>query len=175
MKKLCLWMTLTLALGALWPQHAAMAANQWKWFTSKEGRFQILMPRAPAKTSKPVQSAAGTLQLYTIAADSENASYIVMYVDYPEQFVKQRTAAVVLSKACANAEASTASKELSRKSMALGANPGLEVKLQSPQGTLATVRLYMVNARLYQIVCGTNAKTASTLQFGKFLDSFKLL
>ncbi len=72
--------------------------SDWILFSSKEGRFSVLMPQAPAHTEEKQKTDVGEVTLHIYSSDpGPSFSYVVMYNDFPIGFRKDRSTINVTS------------------------------------------------------------------------------
>ena len=155
---------------------ALRAEDKFKPFTSKEGKFTVLMPGAP-KEHKQVVKAAGmdiATTLYVSEIDPTRA-VIVSYNDFPAQNFNAAIADKVLDAAANGVNAKAKGTVLSTKKIALGKHPGREVQIKLPEDKgLLKVDIYLVGNRLYQILAIGPESFVRSPQLDRYYKSFKV-
>lgn len=142
-------------------------------FTSADGRFSIQFPGTPAQTSQDVTLKNGQVtKLYQFTAedDNGNASYIVMYNDYPpdaintapQNFLMQRRDRAVAKKTL-----------LSDAEISLSGVPG-RAYTASDNEWQYDMRQFLSGVRFYQLII-TTAKGHPPARRDIFMSSFKIL
>ena len=148
----------------------------WKEFSSPEGRFSVLLPGTPTKTTQKVNSDLGVITLYLFTFNQENISYNVTCSDYPESIFKIKSIDKFLDDYRDGAVAGVRGKLVSETKISLGTYPGREVIIEVNDGRiLACIRFYMVKTRLYQVSVATQKENPQLTNVTRFLESFKLL
>lgn len=164
------------ALGLSLVAASAALAQGWKPFTSKPGGFSILMPGSPRYEKRSLPSAAGQLSLnnFTASANGGATAYVVSYTDYPAAIVAKGNPEKMLAGArdgqLKNLQATTTSD----KAITMGGNPGRDVQFKNAKGFTGRCKLVLVKSRLYQVLALTTNGSATTADFSRFIDSFKL-
>ncbi len=164
------WFVLAILLGTfpiIQPGQATqpfqLAQSIWKPFSSKEGRFSVLMPGTPRESQINWDWQTGDI-VYLFTVTREEAEYMVGYVDIepptrrvdddgqssnfpdilpntPEKMTD------VLATACYSTPSDC--RLISEQSIRLGSFPGREISLRLGGGPLVRRRLYLVNRRVY--------------------------
>ncbi|MBI1832244.1 MAG: hypothetical protein HYR84_12435 [Planctomycetes bacterium] len=169
-------LTLPLILGAAQDN---LPAN-WKIHEAPEGRFAVAMPSTPIKKEQQVKTAKGELRVTVWIADGRlDSSFVVSYSDYPKADVKAGDEEKRLDQACQGAvEKSRGKLRGDEKPIKLaGKHPGREITIEKDGETIARMRVYLVENRLYQVmVLGSGPIfAAKEKDVGVFLDSFRLI
>lgn len=158
------------AVGASQAQDKA----EWKEFSSKEGRFKVLLPGKPQERKQPVGNNIEQVQ-YLI--DGGDRAYLIAYQD--DANFKNADDAVVKQALGAGRDAAVASlkgKLLSQKEFKFDKKySGLEFQIDIPDSGIYRSRIFMVKERLYQITVLGPKDVATSKEADKFLDSFKLV
>jgi hypothetical protein len=146
----------------------------WKEFTSKEGRFKVLMPGTPKQTKADAESDFGKGVLYMNVAEAGRTMYGANYGDYPAK-IKEIPIKQVFDSSRDGAVANLEGKLATEKDIKLGKHPGREIQIEVAGGKqIFRARVYLVEQRLYQVVVFGTKATAASKEADKFLDSFKL-
>ncbi|GIV97331.1 MAG: hypothetical protein KatS3mg057_1988 [Herpetosiphonaceae bacterium] len=137
------------------------------------------MPGSPEKQSQSVSTAVGPIDLHMFTLDLGTSAYMVSFSDYPAEVITAAGPDAVLDGAAGGAISNVNGTVLNEREISISGYPGREIEVQIPktaendEGT-AKARIYLVDARLYQVlVLGTKGKL-STEDADRFLNSFKL-
>jgi hypothetical protein len=165
------------ALAALALLHACLAgpakAQGWQPFTSKEGRFTVLLPATPLETSTPGDRPGGPEagRKFEVAT-----SGWFLRVSYMEAAAPPSKAAA--EKALDNAEAGglAAGKAqlLAKKGISLAGHPGREYLIKFDESSHLRVRSVLAGSRLYLLTLQGPREQATSPEADRFFESFKL-
>jgi hypothetical protein len=168
--RLCL---LTLALIMI--PALAQAQDGYKK-TSLFGKFSIVFPGEPDYSVEDVETAVGTLKMHTYLYEkSDNAAYMVAYIDYPDDMVEESDNDVLLDAALEGAlgswgiDAEKAKKEVTWHS----GHKGIFTK-ESSGDTYTAYEVILVGSRLYQVAILQYGKPIGKKELKSFYDSFEL-
>lgn len=146
-------------------------------FTSKEGKFSILLPKDPTTTSQSLDSPLGKLKMTVTVKDYDGDIYAAAYGDLPADKVKKPHANKALDGARDGAVKNSGGKLISEKKITIGKAkyPGREILVNVGDGKhWARQRIYLVNLRLYQtILVGSEISVKGKIA-EKFFQSFEL-
>jgi hypothetical protein len=157
---------------------APTPAPDWKTFCSKEGGFSILLPGTPGEVIERVGLNEYVVENHVFTGAYKPIAYQVAYFDWP-----------------AKARAATPEERLAwfhnqlfkdklqnvvgdQKIMLADHLPGHETTYKEPQSptllvdAMSTLRLYMVNERMYQVRVIAPISSALSPDLQHFLDSF---
>jgi hypothetical protein len=121
---------------------------QWPEFTSKEGRFSVLMPDKP---TEHIDDESG-IAYHRFMVDQQDSSYSISYADLPpiiasmdpDEFMNTANLLVIQA---------LDGKLLEAKSISLQGFPGKEMKVEVPSGPgYAWVRVYLVKSKQYNLL-----------------------
>jgi hypothetical protein len=151
---------------------AGAARADWKERTWAKGKCSVLMPAAPMEQ----QSGRGEIVSHLWIAVDGTTFYVVGFTTWPgfarADKARQR-------KALAGNRDSTASgkkgKVIFDKELMLGDHMGREVQVETPEGAVYRVRMYLVGDRLYQVLVQGARAAALGKEADRYLDSFKLV
>jgi pilus assembly protein CpaB len=152
-------------------------AAEWKKYTSKEGRFSILMPGEvlPLNTSDFDPKSGAQIEMHVFRASRPDVGEcVVTYMDLPDNVVREGPIQLLNDRAQSLAEGIPGSKLLdgAPKPIQLGHYEGRELHLQLSDGKIDCRRLYLVKNRLYQVAV-TGAKVDPTSKdVTKYFKSF---
>jgi hypothetical protein len=154
------------------------ARSEWREFSSRQGRFSVLMPGTPKEETEvkefPVVG-RGETHLFVLA--SESGVCVAAYLDLPG--LARQTQAFCDSfgkgflKSIGEATAKGAGgKVVKDTDISFGKDPGKEILIEAPAG-LATARAYFIKRRGYQLIIAP-AAGSDPGNVKRFLDSFKV-
>jgi hypothetical protein len=162
---------------------AVVHAESGTWINVAPGNagFTVLMP---AKPSEKVEAIEGhpDIENHTLMLETKLASYVVSYVQFPDDITDPAAIKVLLDNGREGGIASSKAELSSEKEIKLNEYFGREWAMKLPGGLLATARAYWVKRRLYQtvFVIGPHASDPPEVTklrqevATKFLDSFAL-
>jgi hypothetical protein len=161
-----------LALALSWPAAAAHAAEMWRDYTSKEGRFSVLFPGEPqikveAGGGAVVGSHEFLVQLGAIVFD-------VSYDDYVPGTLAVQSKTYILEIARDRLIKGQPVRLLADKIVQTGSNVGREVVFQDGDGYTQIFRLYVAGDRVYQTIAGGPAGTEHDPDVLRFQNSFQM-
>ena len=163
---LCLAATLLLA--------ADDATTKPADFAPKDGRFTVQMPGEPKEQTSKVNTPIGPIDVHLfISAPDPKSAYMVGYSDYPEEVVKKSDSDKILDGARDGAVRNVKGTLESEKKITMDGHPGRDYVI-STEGFRGRERIYLVNARLYQVMLLGSKEFVTGKDADKFLDSFKL-
>jgi len=149
--------------------------SEWKKFTSKKGRFTVLIPGTPEQKALPAESDFGKGVLHMNQAEAGGTMYGANYSDFPAK-IKKMPIKQLLDSSRDGAIANLKGKLAGEKDIKLGKYFGREVQIEVSGGKrLFWARVFLVEQRLYQVVIFGTKKAATSKQADRFLGSFKLI
>jgi hypothetical protein len=155
---------------------AAPAEDAFKLFTSKEGKFTVLMPGQP-KEEKSVDKAGATevtTNMFTCEVDSDRV-VLVGFSELPPASSDPANVDKVLDASAGSTERVVKGKILSLEKISLGKHPGREVQIEVPESKwIVKVHYYLVGTRLYQVYCIGPASYVRSADLDRFYKSFKV-
>jgi hypothetical protein len=153
-------------------QSAATAPMQL--FTSPEGRFSVMMPGTPVKSSEQAKLSDSTsiaIYEFSISLASDNISYLVMYNDYPAGYAEDGPQAVLARTRDGAVKNKTLNSDLE---ISLNGIPGRAFTSTDSDGFNYSVRQFLNGKRLYQLIVVSN-KGYTAAQTDEFMNSFRIL
>jgi hypothetical protein len=155
---------------------AIQHSDEWIKYTSKEGRYNVLLPAQPTVDSQEATSSSGEkFTQYKATVQSGNVVYMIGYFDYspPTEFTfdKARDGMVDAVKGTL----------LSYRSVSLGGSPGRELRLltKDPSGVeyLMLARFYDVDRRVFVIQFLTTKSDEPGVEekAARYFDSFQVV
>lgn len=170
--------------GAQQSADVGVLLERWEEFSSKAGRFSVLLPGTPKEHVRPVGAGAikGNTHIFELQL---SALYLVLYTDVPATAVE----GPALLKAVLDTSRDIIFKQygtriLEEKEITLGEFPGRYVKMEARAEVVIRMKTYVARNRVYSLILfKKEARAPSGLvrasdfdeAAAKFLDSFKLL
>lgn len=159
---------------------SSCGGTSWKKFTSQEGNFSVWMPGTPKLTTEAIDTAAGKLNLYSHEVSAGNMFYIVAYIDYPEELIKQRNPYKMLEDGRDGAINNVQGKLLNEADVPYLGHPGKEITAEATREKVPYIlkmKFFLIKNRLYQlgVVMYKDKETATQSDVKKFYNSFSLL
>lgn len=153
----------------------ALAAGQWKQFSSDQGKFSVYLPGEPKEQSQTVSTPVGPLTLHMyLVEQGVGTAYVAAYADYDEKLVQLTSKETLLDGARDGQVKSVRGKLVSEKRIFLSGHPGRELKIQVTDKLYLRSRLYLVENRLYQVLVVTHKGAIDGPDANRVLGSFKL-
>lgn len=163
--------------------------DNWKEFSSAEGRFAILVPGVPTLTTIKVETAIGTIDLHNYALATDTAFYLVSYGDFPIIPVEPEAIRKALDGGRDNMLAKGKNQKLISETEFIFNGQITREWFIHRGDFIARFRAFFIKGRLYQIAIGTpldmtfktgqpSANPQDRTDFyeataNKFFDSFK--
>ncbi len=170
--RLCLGLTLPLALGAAQPQNLLAP---WRVFTSKEGGFAVALPGSPSETKQRVRTATGHLDVYLYVVEGpDDAAYVVSYSDLPPEDVKAGAEQKRLDFAREGAIDNARGKLRSEKPITVDGFPGRDLLIETDKDLAIRMRIVVARRRLYQAMAMGTGRFIQSKDAAQFLDSLRL-
>lgn len=151
----------------------------WTQFTSVEGKFAVQLPSAPQKQQETADTPMGPMQINLFTAASENGVYVVGYAD--AEFLAKLPAdnAEVVTQVLqgtGNGLATSLKGTIAEQSeLQTSGYTGRQFKLTLPDDMRATVRVFLVKGRIYQMILLHHQSKSGAAEFGLFFPSFRVL
>ncbi len=172
--------TKALGLAALALAHCAApgrADDAWKSFTSKEGRFSVLMPGKPQQQKQAARAGEKSIEVHIFsAAPAVDRIVYVTYTDHPKADVEGKEEAFVEGTSKGNV-ATFKGKLVSDRKLTLGKgkHPGRDILVEMPDKKQQyRARIVLAGNRLYQVVAMGSAEFVKGKQADEYFESFKL-
>lgn len=146
------------------------AAGEWISYSSAAGRFGVSMTAEPRVTEQGLEIGAVKVVNNVFLGLTQFAVFGVSYADYPPNTSKSKSLLDNVRKGVIDGINGTliSSSNISHKGY-----PGREFQASSDSG-LYTSRIFLVNARLYQLVVVAVPGKVSPADVHRFLNSFDL-
>lgn len=156
---------------------AACRRSDLQEFRSAEGGFTVRMPGVPNEQTRVANSPKGRIDIHVFVVENQKeGTYMIMYADYPEIIVKQKTPDAILDEARDGTVASAGGRLLAEEILSFGKWPGREmnVEIAGGRGKMRT-RMCLAGRRIYQFGWTGPSERAFSKTVENFLDSFKLI
>ena len=156
---------------------SARADDPWKEYTSRAGKFKVLLPGTPKVQEINEKAGDGSdvkITNYRTQA-AGGLTVIVATSDFAEQYAKV-PADKILDNAREGALTRSRGTLVREKKLRLGDHPGREYVIRFPkeQGVIRA-RAYLVGARQYSLlVAGKDEKAVTSREANAFMESLKL-
>ena len=152
--------------------------SKWGVFTSKTGRFSVLMPSTPKYLRQTQKTQIGPIELqsFVAAIPQQDVAYRVAYSDFPYSYGRKDNAQQIFDGIRENTLKVTRSNLRSERNISLNGSPGREIQFGSGVQT-TTDRMYLVDGRLYQVIVQTTTVKEKYIpgSIAGFLNSFRVL
>lgn len=146
-------------------------------FASKDGKFTVTVPAKPTEKTNKVKIGAGEVEVHLFTVDQKDRAYIVSYTDYPPGRLDPDAEKVLAGVIDGNAK-SLKGKVVADEKITIGKKkyPGHEIKIEfgGEKKSLYRARVYLVGARLYQVVALGPDEFAKSKAVDDYLKSFVL-
>lgn len=172
--------TLTAALVLVSSAALAQAAAPPTWAPVDGPTFTAEMPGTASVKEGTEQTAAGPVKTTTWGVQTNGAFFAISIADYPPGMMANAVPSKVLEGARDGAMANvggTVEKDIGvflDSGIPKKKYPGREFDGSTKSGLKLAARLYLVDDRLYQLICVTPKAGFNAADFKRFADSFKL-
>lgn len=174
-------MRIVMTVAALAVSLNSATAAEWQMVSSKAGNFRVKMPGKPQNFSRKLNTKVGETEMhfYLATANNGKTAYLVMYNDYPSEFVAKADPKKVVEGAVKGSIRGRNGKVMMEKVITIDGYPGKMVVFEFKQGSLnmtAIARVYLVKNRLYQVLLMTETSVKPSAEdIDKYLTSFARL
>ncbi len=138
-------------------------------FTSQEGRFRVEVPGQPVFGSNQINTAVGTITVYSYSVSSNGCEYAILYNDYPS--VPSNPSAVIDA---VGKSYLAGSQLIKQANLTLNGNPGHGYLFERGGYRYASA-VYLVGSRLYQVMFQSPKSTSEPPELGRYFESFQIL
>ena len=143
-------------------------------FTSSDGHFSISFPVTPTQTSKSVAlQGSDSTTLYEFVAGDENVSYMVMYSDYPSQYIGDDAQTFLQGRRDGSLQA-VSGTIATDEAINLNGVPGRAFTFTDANGVSYSVHDFLDGQRFYQVIVAVSKGSSADHQ-DEFINSFKIL
>lgn len=159
------------------PPKGPAAPLAWKEFTSSEGGFAVDMPGEPRNIQQAHKTPAGEIKINIFAVSrSPDETFMVMYSDYPAEFLSKVSAEAIYQGAKAGVTAMLPGSKVTRDgAITLAGQSGRELYVEVPGKGQVRNQHVLVKNRMYQVVVTGSGEFLSSPEVTRFFSSFKLL
>lgn len=170
------YLAVFLFLGITWFNAlTTISPEDWKEFSSEEGRFSILMPGTPEEEQGDVGGARQRdVKMFSVQRKLQQQGFMVSYSDLPGVDPEGGAEVKILDSVSKNALQASKGKLIREKTITLDGIPGQELEIQVPDNGFIITRQYLFQTRLYQITLTSLAGRPDPAVVAKFFDSFKI-
>src|SRR5262249_5784951 len=147
--------------------------SKWTPYTSKEGKFTILLPGTPKEQTQEAKTAAGTSKIHTlIAVVSVDEHYVVVFNAVP---AAKTIGSEKLLDSARDGRSKSFGNVAGEKRVRVGkANfGGREVQFEAKNGKSTRARYFLVDETLFQVIATGKDEFVKGDEVTKFLQSFK--
>ncbi len=151
--------------------------SNWKKYKSNNGNYSILFPVNPTEETTTMNTAYGYVDNYSAKANADGIYYSVVFNELPSSYLSETTADGILDLSRSQMVDSVSGTLLSEKIISIDNYPGRELRVKFSSGSesgIITVRVYVVEYRIYRIVVSTTEDDQFNNSINKFLNSFTL-
>ncbi|HEU4510606.1 MAG TPA: hypothetical protein VFR78_20410 [Pyrinomonadaceae bacterium] len=140
-------------------------------FTSKPGRFSVLLPGIPTEQIETKQSDQGPYTTYLYILKEQGNGFVIGFVDYDPSFNFNRQLELEMNrdKFIQNQKA----KLLQSREIKIDGYLAIEFTAETPEQTFRS-RVYMVGRRPYQIIISSPKGLDDSANVNRFFNSFKV-
>jgi hypothetical protein len=162
------------------PTPVKLVQPKWKLFNAPDGRFTILMPGTPNRSTQYQKTYMGeiNLEIFVAQPPKQEVAYVVAYNDFPYSYGQMTNPQTVLNNARDLALKTTKSNLISQHNIrSSNGHPGKEIEYVNSGGKVTKTRMYVAEGRLYQVMAITSKKQHKTLAktIMGYLNSFHVV
>lgn len=153
------------------PATTAISEAGWSMFTSKPGRFSVLLPGTPTEQIETKQSDQGPYTTYLYILKEQANGFLIGFVDYDPSFNFNRQLELEMNrdKFIQNQKA----KLLESREIRIDGFLAIEFTAETPDQVFRS-RVYMVGRRPYQIIISSPKGLDDSANVNRFFNSFKV-
>jgi len=148
--------------------------KEFRPYHSEEGRFSVLFPGEPESKTEQVETPAGTLEFVMHSAGSKKTGFVVAYVDYSHEVMKNADAKKMLDGARDGAVRNVNGRLEKEKVLDFHGKPGRELEIIVPKKAIIKARLILIGNRLYQMMAISQSSGILEEKTPEFFDSFRV-
>jgi hypothetical protein len=153
------------------------STNDWKAFTSEEGRFSILSPTALKHETQSFETATGAVPVEIFSAVQEGPDkrvYVVEFLDLPKAPPTAADNRQFLARTLQVEAKRTGSRVSESRWNDLYGLPACEARLDLPSGAVMRVRIIISGRRVYQLSGVAPKDDALARDTVTFIESFRI-
>lgn len=144
----------------------------FKEFRSVEGRFTVLMPGEPKRSSQTRQTPFGPATNLKYTGGNDRAVFMISCVDYPPKIAEAGDMMQMIDKAKAQVIAARKGTLVSDSPYNFHGYTGKEMIIEDSQGYTVRMRLFFIGTQLYQLTVGGKSDKILYEKGDEFMDSF---
>lgn len=148
--------------------------KEFEPYHSEEGRFSVSFPGEPESKTEQVETPVGTLEFVMYSAGSRKTGFIVAYVDYSQEVMKDADAKKMLDGARDGAVRNVNGRLGTEKELDFYGKPGKEFEILAPKNAIIKARLILIGNRLYQMMAISQSRDILEEKTPMFFDSFRV-
>jgi hypothetical protein len=151
--------------------------STWQEFTSREGRFAILMPGQPIQDTDVPAAGKGldAFHKFSCYRDNKKELFMVWYTDLPDVTLQKLGADKLVDILTDGVAKDAKGTILDKRAVSLDGAAGAEVRVKTPGTGVITARVFVSRNWAYQVCAAMPTGKASSEDVQRFLDSFRLL
>ncbi len=174
-KTACIALISILAILIICP--CAYCQMRWQNFVDSKGKFSIMMPGNPTKTFGPYEvPGLPPSAMITFKTKDKNSVYLVIYVDYPSEFLKGLNLEEFYDNAreggLSNVNGILRGEQRIRLNKYIGREILATTSLEKPNDTVIKNRIFLIKNRFYILSITSLRGQASVIDHNKFFNSF---
>lgn len=163
-----------IAVAALVTEANAVAAQDFKPYTSAAGRYKALFPGEVKSETSDIEAGKDTLKLTIEAVELKGDTiFLVSFIDAADEVAKQ-PAGPRLDKV-RDGNKGESGKVIEDKAITFGTEkyPGRDLLIEMPDGYIRN-RVIIANNRLYQVMIHGTKEVVTSPSADKFITSFEI-
>lgn len=144
-------------------------------YSSDAGRFSVKMPGNPKRDKNSLQTAVGTIVMYSFSVEKADIAYVVAYIDYPGSVIEKVDPDQLLDNARNGALQKAGGNLLSEKNIDYNGYSARELEFEVKGGLgLGRAVHLLADNRLYQVMVIGLKLTFPTETVQEFINSFEM-
>ncbi|MEA5517360.1 hypothetical protein [Limnoraphis robusta] len=159
-----------------------IATKQWQTLTSREANFSVLIPPGNPQ-QETLEESSGQFQYQIqrfMLSDEKGIYYLVAYTDnlpfLPTSLTADQADIFYDSFTQGILSKDPQAKVLSQREITLKGVLGQEIEVETSNGVLLKLRVFVANSRIYILMAGINTPSlAKSQNVAQFFDSFDLV
>ncbi|MGD2270221.1 MAG: DUF4234 domain-containing protein [Desulfobacterales bacterium] len=154
--------------------------SAWEEFVSEDGNFIVLLPGIPEEDSESMQTQAGTIQRqsFFIEDNGGQATYLVMYLDYPRDIVEMAGSDQIFESIRDDLMVTYRGTVNNEKFVLLDDTTGREFDFEGTWNNgviFGHVRTFWIDQRLYMLMALGTEEEVVEEDIARFFGSFEYL
>jgi len=149
--------------------------RHWEEFVSSEGGFSVLMPEKPMPNTVSFDTPKGRKESRSFSySDEKLTDYLVAFAKFREMKTRELDYDEMFDKIQKGILIGDPGTVRSKIALTLDGNPGREVMIEHPDGSVKIHRFYFVGDYFYQLSVEVKKFDCRDESTERFLNSFKL-